>query len=475
VALLLLAALAVNLQQGPASFPLIDRLSSRVLVVLLALAAAGSIILGVVTIQGISRDNPHYSSDGAAFNQFNAELVLRGVNPYTADNLFWVAIRQFPHVGATPLDRGRYTAHRYDPYGPGLGQIVLDIQQELSNPVKRGPEYDPETLHSYPALAFLVYVPNDLAGLPSTAATGVLFLALFLMVAAWGTPPPLRFYIILILLANQFLLLGVLRGEFESAAYLPAVAAWATLDRRRLSPLLLGLAAAVKQVVWPLVPLYCIIVWRREGSRAALARLGLIAASFLLPNLPFLLLSPAAWARSMLLPMTLPLFPYGVGLIDLTHTGLIPLWPPLVYALLEIAALAALMLWYVASPKLPQPELALLLSLLPFLLAWRSLEEYFLVLPVLAVYAAIPRLPRGSGLPQPSEVSSPSPSASLLPAAVHEVAFQSAAAPLEPAPTSASAAAAAARGGIRPARVVALGSWLASTCPWSSAGGQPRL
>jgi hypothetical protein len=470
VALLLLAVFASNLPTvSPVSYPL----TSRILVVLLALSAALSIAMAVVTIQGISRANPHYSSDAAAFNQFNAQLVLRGVNPYTADNQFWVAIEQFPNVGATPLDRGRYATPSYNPYGPGLGQIVKDVQQELADPAKRGPEYDPATLHSYPALAFLIYLPDVFAGWPSTAPTGVLFLALFLLVAAWGTPRSLRLYVILILLANQFLLLGALRGEFECAAYFPALAAWATLDRRWLSPMLLGLAAAVKQVVWPLVPLYIIIVWRRQGWREALERLGLIAVSFLLPNLPFLLSSPVTWFRSLLLPMTLPLFPSGIGLIELTHTGLIPLWPPLAYAFLEIAALAALMLWYAVSPAPPRPELALMLSLLPFLLAWRSLLAYFLVLPVLAVYAALPRLTSRSELPQPSEGSSASPSASLPPAAVQEVAFQSAETPLVPAVTSASAAGAGG-GGIRPASVVALGSWLASTCSCSSAGDQPR-
>jgi hypothetical protein len=461
IAFLLLAALATHLQpanSGSVGIPVSYRVTSRILLVLLALAAALSIAMGVVTIQGIYQANPHYASDAAAFNQFNAELVLRGANPYTAENQFWPAIGQFPYVGATPLQRGRYAAPRYDPYGPGLDQIAKDVRQELADPARRGAEYDPATLHSYPALAFLIYLPNVFAGWPSTAPTGALFLALLLLVSAWSAPPSLRLSIILILLANQFLLLGALRGDFESIAYFPAVAAWSTLDRRRLSPLLLGLATAVKQLVWPLVPLYLIIIWRRQGWRAAVERLGFIAIGFLLPNLPFLISSPAAWTRSMLLPMTLPLFPSGIGLIELTHIGLMPLWPPLVYALLEIGALAALMLWYAFSPTPPRPELALLLSLLPFFLAWRSLLVYFLVLPVLAVYAALPRLSILPGVPQPSDVFSASPSASLPPAAVHEVAFQRPAAPL--AATSASATPAdAAGGGIRPASVVAFGSW----------------
>jgi uncharacterized membrane protein len=43
-----------------------------------------------------------------------------------------------------------------------------------------------------------------------------------------------------------------------------------------------------------------------------LARRGLITlGAFLLANLPFLLLSPAAWFVSLWLPMSHPLFPQG--------------------------------------------------------------------------------------------------------------------------------------------------------------------
>src|SRR5262249_46452792 len=145
---------------------------------LLVLSAAGSVAISVVTAREITRANPDYSSDASAFNHFNAQLVLHGVNPYTADRYFWTAIAQFPHVGATPLDRGRYATRSYSPNGPGLDQVVQDVQQELRDPATRGPEYDPATLHSYPALAILVYLPNVWAGWPSTAPTGMLFLGL---------------------------------------------------------------------------------------------------------------------------------------------------------------------------------------------------------------------------------------------------------------------------------------------------------
>ncbi len=72
-----------------------------------------------------------YDSDAAAFNQFNAKLVLQGKNPYTSDGLFWDAIRQFPNAGATPLQRGIYAQSTF---GPSLTQLVLDVKRELADP-----------------------------------------------------------------------------------------------------------------------------------------------------------------------------------------------------------------------------------------------------------------------------------------------------------------------------------------------------
>jgi hypothetical protein len=96
------------------------RAASLVILAGLALSVVISLCLaGVILFSG----PPTYNSDAAAFNHYNAGLVLRGINPYTADNRFWSAIRQLPYVGATPLHQGLY-AHSV--YGPDLSQVVRD-------------------------------------------------------------------------------------------------------------------------------------------------------------------------------------------------------------------------------------------------------------------------------------------------------------------------------------------------------------
>lgn len=371
---------------SPGGFAVFRRLGTRALSVLLVLSAGLTCLLAAYLLVTSSGSPRSYDSDAAAFNHYNAELVLHGENPYTADARFWDALRRFPSSGATPLRAGRYAASQF---GPSLPQVVRDVRAEIADPSLRGPELDPASMHSYPALAFLIYVPGVWAGLPTTMLTSLLLLVAFLLAAVWGAPRKLWMPVAVLLLADSLLVLLTLRGSFDLIALLPALVAWRLLERRRLSPLLLGIACAVKQLVWPLVLFYVVIVWRREGARAALARLPFVFAGFLASNLPFLLASPRAWATSLLLPVTLPIFPSGTGVVALSRAGLMPVLPPAAYTLAALLALAALLVWFARARTMPPPEAALIVALLPYLLAWHSLLAYVVAIPALAVFACL--------------------------------------------------------------------------------------
>lgn len=370
--------------------PAPGRRPAYVIAAAVAVCAALSVVLTVVLLAMGSR--APLGSDGALFDRFNASLVLKGINPYTAGDRFWTAIRQDPGAGATPVERGIYRGRTR---APSLPEVVQEVRREAADPTLRGPQFDPASLHSYPALAFLVLVPAAAVHDRSLVVTAVALLVPFLLAAGWGCPRRLRSAVALILVANAALVLKSELGAFEFAALLGVVLAWRLLDRRLASPLLLGLGCAVKQIAWPAVPFYLVLVARRDGWREAARRLGLAATAFLLPNLPFVLAAPAAWARSMLLPISLPTFPTGVGIVWPSAAGLLPLAPSGVYGLAEAVAFAALLAWWARSPRaLVQPRLGPLLALLPLALAWRSIDSYFLALPALAMFAAVPSLPR---------------------------------------------------------------------------------
>jgi uncharacterized membrane protein len=128
-----------------------------------------------------------------------------------------------------------------------------------------------------------------------------------------------------------------------------------------------------------------VLAWRRGGWRDAARHWAVLTAAFLVPNLPFLLDAPRAWVESLLIPIQLPMFPDGLGVISLSTSGLLPYAPRPVYALAELLAVAGLAWWFARRRPVPRPELAVLLGTLPFLLAWRCCPMYVWFVPTLAL------------------------------------------------------------------------------------------
>jgi uncharacterized membrane protein len=114
---------------------------------------------------------------------------------------------------------------------------------------------------------------------------------------------------------------------------------------------------------------------------------------FAIANLPFIVMDPRAWIAGVSAPVADPMFPRGAGLIFLTLNGLLPLWPPLAYTGLEVAAFAVCIAiaW---RTRRSSPELGMVLALLPLFFAYRSLFSYFFLLPLFA-FASLVRMPLG--------------------------------------------------------------------------------
>jgi hypothetical protein len=87
--------------------------------------------------------------------------------------------------------------------------------------------------------------------------------------------------------------------------------------------------------------------------------------------------------------VSLPLFPEGDGIIVLSLSGALPLFPSWVYGLLELGALAGAVArgTGVAQPR--HPCAGLVLSYAPLMMAWRSAGRYFFLLPIAAVAVVV--------------------------------------------------------------------------------------
>jgi uncharacterized membrane protein len=312
---------------------------------------------------------PAYGTDEMAFDQYAAQLVRHGANPYTHSLL--PALQQFlvPPIYHTYLLTG--------------GEVDR---------------------FSYPALSFLAYIPALLLGVRHQAAVftdvavwAAAFLLLWRLLPAglgWAAALLLSFltYVDYVVggvtdaLFMPFLFLALWRWDRYHDPEEPGAARW-------LSPVALGLAAAAKQMPWFLVPFLLVGLaqeGRARGGRTWLTLptryLAVAAIPFAAVNLPFVVLSPAAWARGVMLPLVSPTVPSGQGLVNLslfaqfggnlreyTYAG----------ALALISVVVGFALYY---PHLKRA----LVPLAAFVFFWptRSLASYLIDLTPVAVLAA---------------------------------------------------------------------------------------
>ena len=244
--------------------------------------------------------SPSYGTDEIAFDQYAAQLLQHGLNPYTHS--------MAPAFSLFHVSPDGYT-------------FLLNGQ--------------PVTSLSYPALSFLLYVPFLLAGWSTQLAVGinVMAWALGIILAFALLPRSLRPLAIVIGSFSVYISYAV--GGVTDALFVPlligAVYRWDRFPRMRgmaayRGPVLLGLAMAVKQTPWLVLPFLVAGValeahrlgGRSEAIRTASRYLAIALGAFLVPNLPFIVMAPHPWLSGVLTPIASHTVPAGQGLIGLT-------------------------------------------------------------------------------------------------------------------------------------------------------------
>lgn len=366
---------------------------SRYLAQFRYIALIGAAALAAYSLTWFVRDAPvifaaapstSYETDVMAFTYTNAQLVLSGQNPYTSDAVFPTALQRYPRVIPTAMRRGAFGA---DTTLPDQTRLVAMKRQYLASPETAHGEFDPRTLHSYPALSFLLYLPLVWAGVKNIVMLNVIVYFGLMTWLVQLAPVGWRRWAILTAATVAMIPARSLLGDTEVICVSFLLAAWHNRQHRWREAVLLGMACAFKQYCWFFVPFYALDViaehgWREAGRRGAIA-----LGAFLLPNLPFLLASPGAWFSSLWLPMTDPMFPLGMGLVALSVNHVISSTPAFLYTALEgIAMVGAI--WIAGRWRIRLGDSVLLLALVPLFFAYRSLPNYFAFAPWLALYAA---------------------------------------------------------------------------------------
>ena len=244
------------------------------------------------------RNSPGYGTDELAFDQYAGQLAQHGLNPYVHS-----MARSFSLFRVSP------DGYTYSLTGAPVTQL------------------------SYPALAFLLYVPFLALGWFTQ-------LAVALNVLAWAATMLLMFALLPVRVRPAALVIGSVGvytsyavGGITDVLYMPllvlAAYRWDDFGRGRhsyLGPAMLGCAMAIKQTPWLLLPfILCALALdehARAGPSAALRRSGrylaIATSAFLLPNIPYIVASPGGWLHGVATPIASHLVPAGQGAVALS-------------------------------------------------------------------------------------------------------------------------------------------------------------
>jgi uncharacterized membrane protein len=312
---------------------------------------------------------PDYGTDEIAFDQYAAQLVMHGINPYLRS--------MAPSFALFHVSPDGYT-------------FQLNGQ--------------PVTALSYPALAFAGYLPLLAFGVTMQAAvwTDLAAWAAGMVILYRVLPRPLA--PLAVIVASADIYTGYAVGGVTDALFVPllvlAAAGWDKFGSRRgpaawRGPACLGLAMAVKQTPWLVLPFLVAGVvlesLRDGGPRQAIRDgsryLGITFAAFVLPNLPFILGSPGAWLRGVLTPLVAHTVPAGQGLVSLSLSLMIGGGSMTAYTVAAVVVLGALLTCYAVTYPALKPATFVLPSIALFF-ADRSFGSYLVMLIPAALAAA---------------------------------------------------------------------------------------
>jgi uncharacterized membrane protein len=311
---------------------------------------------------------PAYGTDELAFDQYAAELVRHGLNPYTHS-----MAPAFPRFSVSPA------GYTYTLTGARVTQL------------------------SYPSLSFLIYVPFLLLGWSRQLGVGmdVLGWSVATLLIFRFLPRPLRPAALLLSSAITYTQLSVIGLTDMLFMPLLVIAAyrWDRFGRdwrSYIGPVAFGLAMAVKQTPWPILPFLLLALALDERNRTNLAEgarragryLLAVVIAFLVPNIPFIIAAPSAWAGGIFTPIFKALVPAGQGAIGFSLFLNIGGGSLQAFTLLFALVFLLLLLTYVGTYPLLRAT-TFLIPAIAYFFAVRSYAAYLVALIPPAMVAAV--------------------------------------------------------------------------------------
>jgi len=334
------------------------------------------VVVGVLPILSVARLRPS-SRDALATGLALATFVLAAMALLLGKGYHVDAVT-VPHVAAQELLAG------HDPYTTfdlpaALAQFGMD--PELVTHYEDGSVV--RSLN-YPALNFLLVTPFIALGATDIRWIYLVEILVLVLILLRKVHIPWRPLVSAGVVGNTVIVRQNILAGVDPTWWALLTIAWIFVESRWLSPIAVGLAVASRQPAWFAAPFYLLAIWKRNGRAEALRRAAIVTVVALVPNLPFMIDNPVAFFDGVGAPMLGAYAPSGVGFVRLALDGPLPLLPRAVYGLLAAVSFLGLaaVLWRFWRRV---PIGALIFPFVPLYLAWRSLQNYFGSIPLLAM------------------------------------------------------------------------------------------
>jgi hypothetical protein len=334
------------------------------------------VVVGVLPVLAVVRLRPS-ARDAIATGLALATFVLAAMALLLGKGYHVDAVT-VPHVAAQELLAG------HDPYSTfdlpaALAQFGIDPQLVTHYE-------DGSVLRSlnYPAMNFLLVTPFIALGATDIRWIYLAEIVALVLILLRKVHIPWRPLVSAGVVGNTVIMRQNILAGVDPSWWAFLTIAWIFIESRWLSPIAVGLAIASRQPAWFAAPFYLFAIWKRSGRAEAARRAAIVAVAALAPNLPFIIANPNAFFDGVGAPMLGALAPYGVGFVRLSLDGPLPLLPRAVYGALSAASFVILIavLWRFWRRV---PIGAVIFPFVPLYLAWRSLQNYFGSIPLLAM------------------------------------------------------------------------------------------
>ncbi len=255
------------------------------------------LILGLTWAFSFWYGTPKFPTDESALDFYSAHQFLNGTNPYIPSNTanvfsFLTSLNGFPYGEATPYSSGGFVTNL-----------------------------------TYPALAFLSFIPANVFGVYPTLT----------LLPLYSIPPLIVYWAyvknnlksvaiipVFLILLNPSYLVQVSLGYPDIIWVIFTVLSIFYYRKPGFSGLMMGLAMAVKQIPWLLVPFLFVFILRESGKKSSMKWIAFTLITFLIVNSIFIFESPAYFYKSMAGPEMQQLIGIGFGPSQFAFLDIIP-------------------------------------------------------------------------------------------------------------------------------------------------------